>query len=118
MTTDTKAPQHTALPWVLGGAGTIHNKAARYDEHGARHGDTPDRIARIEYPYGDDDGKEANAEFIVRAVNNHYQLIAVLAEIVGQEKPNPYGYDAAHKAMDDDWRARARAALREAGHVV
>lgn len=39
------------------------------------------------------------------------ELLAVLVEIVGQPNPNRYGYDAAHKAMDDDWRARARAAI-------
>lgn len=35
-----------------------------------------------------------------------------LREIVGQEKPNTWGYDAAHIALQDDWRERARKALR------
>lgn len=39
------------------------------------------------------------------------KLLAALKEIVGQDKPNRYGYDAAGVALDDDWRARARAAL-------
>jgi exo-beta-1,3-glucanase (GH17 family) len=38
----------------------------------------------------------------------------VLIELVGQEKPNRWGYDVAHKAFDDDWRARARAAVARA----
>ena len=38
-------------------------------------------------------------------------LYKVLAEIVGQEKPNDYGYDAACVALDNSWRVRARAVL-------
>ncbi len=36
----------------------------------------------------------------------------ILFEIVGQDKPNRYGYDAAGIAMNDDWRARARASIK------
>jgi hypothetical protein len=47
-----------------------------------------------------------------RDMNNEInELAAVLAEIVGQENPNRWGYDAAHVALNDEWRARARAAL-------
>lgn len=52
----------------------------------------------------------ANARLIASAPD----LLAVLTEIVGQQNPNRYGYDAAHKAMDDDWRTRARAAIAKA----
>jgi hypothetical protein len=39
------------------------------------------------------------------------ELVAVLREIVGQAKPNRWGYDAADVALRDDWRQRARAVL-------
>lgn len=38
---------------------------------------------------------------------------AVLAKIVGQEKPNKYGYDAAHVALGDEWREDARQLLAD-----
>ena len=38
-------------------------------------------------------------------------LIGVLREIVGQKEPNRWGYDAAHVALNDDWRGRARDVL-------
>lgn len=39
------------------------------------------------------------------------ELVAALREIVGQENPNRWGYDAAEIALDAGWRERARAAL-------
>lgn len=68
----------TPLPWHLGGAGTIHDKVARFDEHGARHGDTPNRILKVEYPYGDDAGKEANALYVWTACNAFPGLVSAL----------------------------------------
>lgn len=38
---------------------------------------------------------------------------AVLAQIVGQEKPNKYGYDACGVALQDDWREEARQLLAD-----
>lgn len=38
---------------------------------------------------------------------------AVLAQIVGQEKPNMYGYDAAGVAFQDAWREEARQLLAD-----
>lgn len=42
------------------------------------------------------------------------ELVEVLHEIVGQETPNRWGYDAARVALEDDWRLRARAAYARA----
>ena len=42
------------------------------------------------------------------------ELAEILREIVGQEQPNRFGYDAAAVALDDDWRQRARAILLKA----
>lgn len=52
----------------------------------------------------------ANARVIAQAPT----LLALLQEIVGQPTPNSWGYDAAAVALNDDWRARARAALAAA----
>ncbi len=53
---------------------------------------------------------EANAHLIAAAP----EMLAVLEQIVGQEKPNRCGYDAASVALDDAWRERARAVLVKA----
>ena len=42
------------------------------------------------------------------------ELVSVLREIVGQQAPNRWGYDAAGIALDDDWRTRAQAVLAKA----
>lgn len=46
---------------------------------------------------------------IARRCNLHQELIDVLGEIVGQEKPNSWGYDSSVVAMNDVWRNKARA---------
>ena len=51
----------------------------------------------------------AEQRFKVRA-----ELVLVLREIIGQENPNRWGYDSARVALEDDWRARARAAYARA----
>jgi hypothetical protein len=42
------------------------------------------------------------------------ELLEVLQEIVGQDRPNTYGYDAACIALEDSWRKKARAAIKKA----
>ncbi len=42
------------------------------------------------------------------------ELVSILREIVGQQAPNRWGYDAACVALDDDWRTRARVVLAKA----
>jgi hypothetical protein len=66
----------TARPWVVANGREIHDRITRFDESGARIGETANRIALIEYPYGDGEGRNANAELIVRAVNAHDGLVA------------------------------------------
>lgn len=53
---------------------------------------------------------EANAKLIAAAP----ELVDILREIIGQEKPNRYGYDAGAVALNDDWRKRARQVLAKA----
>lgn len=58
---------HTPGPWSHVNGNEIHDKAARYDNAGTRIGDTPNRIAVIEYPYADPEGQDANARLIAAA---------------------------------------------------
>jgi len=41
-------------------------------------------------------------------------MYEALKAIVGQQPPNRWGYDSADIALDDEWRAQARAALAQA----
>jgi hypothetical protein len=49
----------------------------------------------------------ANARLISAAP----ELLDLLLQIVGQENPNQWGYDSASVALDDEWRAAARAVI-------
>lgn len=84
-TLETARTQHTPGPWVAVGV-EIHDMAASFDEHGARVGDTPNRIARVEYPYGEVDyrhgaTKEANARLIAAAPELADALAVALSAI-------------------------------------
>ena len=41
-------------------------------------------------------------------------LLEALQEIAGQSTPNRWGYDAGIVALNDEWRAKAREAIRKA----
>lgn len=58
--------------------------------------------------------RNATAAEIAMRCNLHQELIDALATIVGQEKPNKWGYDSASVALNDDWRNNARALLMRA----
>lgn len=57
----------TPGPWCRANGNEIHDKPTHYDESGSRTGDTPNRIAVVEYPYGDSTGQDANAALIAAA---------------------------------------------------
>lgn len=63
-----------------------------------------------EVPVPDDIGHD-----YARLIAAAPRLRDALLRIVGPQNGNPYGYDAAAVAMQDDWRAEARQALRDAG---
>lgn len=96
---------HTPGPWTI-------EKSTRTDHHiiaGRRWIATASN--HDFHPTQDENERTiANARLIAAAPD----LLAALVEIVGQENPNRWGYDAAHKALDDDWRAQARAAIAKA----
>lgn len=52
-------------------------------------------------------------DVVIRLMEERDALAAVLDKIVGQKHPNKWGYDAASVAMDDEWRAEARATLNK-----
>lgn len=72
----------------------------------------PVRVCDLRVPAGSGGFGEGKAN--ARLISAAPELLAALVEIVGQENPNRWGYDAARKALDDDWRDRARAAIAKA----
>lgn len=72
----------------------------------------------ISGPEGDEhictmDGNEdnlANGNLIAAAP----AMYEALKAIAGQQSPNRWGYDSAEIALDDEWRAQARAAIAQA----
>lgn len=68
---------HTARPWYAANDNEIHDRCANFDRDGARIGDTPNRIAVVEYPYGDIAGQSANARLIAAAP----ELLAALQSL-------------------------------------
>lgn len=75
--TATKAT-HTPGPWVACN-NEVHDKITERDEHGARIGDTPNRIVVVEFPYLDAAGQATNARLIAAAPEMFDALMAVLA---------------------------------------
>lgn len=58
---------HTPGPWYAANGNEIHDHRAEFDSDGARTGNTPNRIAAVEYPYGGSFGQSANARLIAAA---------------------------------------------------
>jgi hypothetical protein len=77
--------EHTPVPWTLGGRATIRASYA------------PRYVATLE----NNEERAANAEFIVRAANSHYGLVAALKEAIAElneccESLNGEGYNNPH----------------------
>lgn len=69
---------HTPTPWHVANGIEIHDRLPG--------GDTPNRICKVEYPYGEMDyrngtSKEANAKFIVTACNSHDDNLAKIESL-------------------------------------
>jgi hypothetical protein len=64
----------TPLPWFAVND-EIHDRETRFVGN-MRVGNTANRVARIEYPYGSFEGREANAAAIVEAINERPALLA------------------------------------------
>lgn len=53
--------------YVVANGCEVHDKAAQFDASGARIGDTPNMICRVEYPYGCPEGRHAVARVFAAA---------------------------------------------------
>ena len=113
--------RHTAGEWTVGG----YTGRIGADTQGDIIITAPDRCAVATVCYHGDSGeKEANAELICRAVNNHDALVEALRGIFAQTAKHSREWgqaaSAAAFARDPDTAkafAAARAALEKAGAV-
>lgn len=78
----------------------VHDRAATFDEAGARTGDTPNLIARIEYPYGDAGAKAATARLFAAS--------AAMRDLIAEAVPGGVSPSAWER-----WRARAETILAD-----
>lgn len=69
----------TAGRFVVANDFEVHDRETFFDESGARIGSTANRIALIEYPYGDDAGKAANAHLFAAGPEMYAACKAALA---------------------------------------
>jgi hypothetical protein len=54
-------------PLVVANGNELHDRPTLHDEHGARIGETPNRVARVEYPYDSPEGQAAVAHLLAAA---------------------------------------------------
>jgi hypothetical protein len=85
--------KHTPEPWFLQNGNEIHDKDTRFDESGARIGETPNLIAMVDFFNTD-----ANARHIVRCVNSHPALLQALRAVVAME----YDRDPESRNFDEE----------------
>ncbi len=67
-------------------------------------------IATVRGWRGDPDHCEMDAALIASAP----ELLSILEELLGDSDKDTYGYEALINALNDDWRARACAAVKNA----
>ena len=113
MTTEaTQQAKHTPGPWFLVNGNEIHDRETKYNEQGARVGDTPNIIAKIEYvPTWVPEGAsiiEANGQLIAAAP----EMLEAL-ECVNRTLNTHFGITDADEAGDETHDA-VRAALQKA----
>lgn len=106
--------EHTKLPWRIskeqGGENGIQDKAGRYVcfsalpykiEEEQKDGESwRDMMTRLEPKQRERDAaQEANAEFIVRACNSHYELLELLERVVAVSDGTTVWHDDAQAAI-------------------
>ena len=95
--------QATPRPWWVGDTGMKVRGNDAYDVAVTSRSCAPGH--GVSFPI-DDEAKKANAELIVRAVNDHDELVSLLTQAVDCRK--------CHEYPDEDWLERARSALERA----
>lgn len=95
-----EAAKHTPTPWRVVNGNRIKDELMPFDR------DERDTILITTVSgHGDCESDKANAAFIVKAVNSHYQLVAALQEMMQyagiiEERCDSVATDAARKALD------------------
>lgn len=105
----TRTTEHTPGPWQV-------NDSTENDDDTTLTIFAPADEVEIATMSAYENGCECFSE--IRA-NSHLIAAApvmyeALKAIVGQQRPNRWGYDSAEIALDDEWRDQARAALAQA----
>ncbi len=89
--------QHTPGPWV-----------------GYENSEEGKHIISEAYPQGVIICEHVHTESDVALIAAAPAMYEALKAIAGQQSPNRWGYDSAEIALDDEWRAQARAAIAQA----
>lgn len=121
LVTDPQKATHTATPWLVNDAGHVYARefckpAPFTDTEGNHHPDHMGGLVALVYSCFDSEylngSSEANAEFIVRAVNAHEALVAAAKRSLALLEAIGKGGWAKTPAADD---LRAALALAEGG---
>lgn len=116
MPTPTKRQEHTPTPWQLARTHPDPETRAGLLEIRPVHNDSTIEIAQL-YCAPDGSQRHANAEFIVRAVNSHAQLIAALESVPVLPHPvNPNDEGRPCLCSHCQWIEQARQAIAQAKH--
>jgi hypothetical protein len=101
--------QQADAEWVVANGNEIHDRPTHYAEDGSRIGDTPNLIAKVEYPYNDEAGQAANARLLAGAprMAGALERIRGLAQhaLHGDERRSHYRIIAgiANEALNSLW---------------
>lgn len=93
--------------WCVANGNEVHDRPTHHDESGARIGETPNRIVKVEYPYDDTAGQNATA-YLIAAAPDLYAALEDAFFALGRAGANVLG-----GIYRDEWEA-ARAALARA----
>ena len=109
--------KHTPGPWHASGI-EVFDHNPQFDEKGARIGDTPNMICKIEYPYGDvcfrhGATKEANARLIAAAPELLEALRGALDALMVQPS-STIGFTQEESTIRRDAKRAIRAAIARA----
>jgi hypothetical protein len=109
--------KHSSVPWQA--RGTLVSTPPKSPNMGDNYGITFRRVAVCEPSYYMSDAEcEANAEFIVRAVNSHYQLLEACKSLLPILEAVRYTAGLGKTQMERVEKARAAIALASNPHAA
>lgn len=125
LVTDPQKATHTPGPWLVNDAGHVYARefykpAPFTDTEGNHHPDHMGGLVALVYCCFDSEylngSREANAEFIVRAVNSHQALVEAVHKLIADlEHREPDGWMSGHVHTVAYDAALAALALAEGG---